>query len=122
MIIGIGSDLVHVPRIEKLWAHFGERFARRILTNEEYAHFVSIENKTNFLAKRFAAKEAVSKALGCGIGKQCGFHDITVFNNQQGAPQVMLSEHTARAFPAVTSMHISLSDEKDYALAFIVCT
>ena len=123
-IIGIGTDMVALARIDDLHKRFGEKFTKRILSAKELPKFNEHASPVAFLAKRFAAKEAVTKALGTGIGEMIGFHDITVLNRASGQPFV---EYDARVKSFleqlnVNSTHISLSDEKDYALAFVVVT
>ncbi len=124
MVVGIGSDLVHISRIEAVLERRGEAFAKRILRAEELLFFS--QKKTSrqravFLAKRFAAKEALSKALKTGIGKVSWQH-ILVNNTASGAPEITLFDHAldvCRALGAAT-IHLSLSDEQDMALAFVV--
>ena len=76
MIFGIGVDIVETARVDKLHARFGTRFAGRILTGDEMIEFERRGDRSGYLAKRFAAKEAVAKALGTGIGKELGFHSV----------------------------------------------
>ena len=90
MIIGVGIDLVEVQRIENAWKRFGDRFVNRILLADELAYCVSHKNPAPFIAARFAAKEAVSKAFGTGIGVSLGWHDIEVRHKESGAPYVSL--------------------------------
>lgn len=113
---GIGTDIVAISRIEELVEKFGiEKFADKILSDAEKLALEGRENKLAYLAKRFAGKEAVSKALGTGIGK-IAFKDIEILNDEQGAPYVNLPDSYING----QQVHISLSDEKDYALAFVV--
>ncbi len=118
MIIGIGTDIISLERIEYALEAFGGKFLQRILTEKERHYIIEINNKENkvaFLAKRFAAKEAVSKALGTGIGEDLSFQDIEVSNNSEGKPLV-----SVKKFPGVI-VHLSLSDEKEgLAIAFAV--
>ena len=90
MIVGIGIDLVEVPRIENALQRFGQRFVDRILTPDEAAYCLSHKNPAAFLAARFAAKEAVSKAFGAGIGPSLGWHDIEVRHKDSGAPYIVM--------------------------------
>ena len=108
MISGIGTDLVDIRRIEKLYKKFGSKFAEKILTKNELKKFKEID----YLAKRFAAKEAIAKALGTGIGK-VKFHDIEISNNKAGKPIVKIKN-------CKTQVHLSIADEPPYALAFAV--
>ena len=123
MIFGIGVDIAEVARFAGLIDRFGDRIAKRILTADEFAQFVQRERSHKFLASRFAAKEAVAKALGTGIYRQgIGFHSIQVTSNPAGKPEVGLSggaDSFARAHH-ITGMHLSLSDEKHYCVAMAV--
>jgi holo-[acyl-carrier protein] synthase len=118
-IIGIGTDMVQQSRIRLLYERYGERFINRILSLDEQRIFNTLNQPCAFLAKRFAAKEAVSKALGIGIGEKLAFNEISVTNLSSGQPQVTLLGK-AEILGINKSIHISLSDEKDYALAFVV--
>jgi holo-[acyl-carrier protein] synthase len=90
MIVGIGIDLVEVQRIENAWKRFGDRFLGRILLPEETAYCLTHKSPAPFLAARFAAKEAVSKAFGTGIGPSLGWHDIEVRHKESGAPYIIM--------------------------------
>jgi holo-[acyl-carrier protein] synthase len=90
MIVGLGIDLVETERIESAWKRFGERCVDRILLEDEKAYCLSHRNPATFIAARFAAKEAVSKALGTGLGPLLGWHDIEVRHKESGAPYVEL--------------------------------
>ncbi len=124
MVISIGSDLVHISRIEAVLARQGEAFAKRILRHEEFETFCQKKKprqQASFLAKRFAAKEALSKALKTGIGEVSWQH-ILVANTFSGAPEITLSRKALEVSKAmgVETVHLSLSDEQDMALAFVV--
>ncbi len=121
MIVGIGTDIASIPRVEAAWKRSGERFARRILTETEYAVFEQRNCSVSYLASRFAAKEAASKALGTGIGK-VSFQELEVSNMESGAPVLTFSGAalTLQLAKGIVRLHISLSDEKDYAQAFVV--
>lgn len=124
-IYGIGTDLVFIPRIRKMVIKFNERFALRILSDREFKKYDSIlelDQKINFLAKRFAAKEALSKALGCGIGKTLSFKDISILNHPSGAPWVLLSTASEAKFTEKFNFFVSLSDDNEYAQAFVVAS
>ena len=121
MILGVGTDIVSVTRIAEAVSRNGDALARRILTDNELALYRSAANPTAYLAKRFAAKEAVAKALGTGIG-QISWRDLEVANNARGAPEMVL-HGTARLMLAdmgATRVDISIADERDSALAFAV--
>ena len=121
MIFGIGTDCVQIDRIEKLLNQFEEKTLKRLFTPTEIARAdksTCAENKIRTFAKRFAAKEAVSKALGTGLGK-IGLTDIEVQNQSTGQPQIVL--HGAAQIFAQTHgikrVHISLSHSEVYAIA-----
>lgn len=122
MIYGIGTDIVEVTRIESSIAQFGDDFAKRILADSEFVSYADSQIKARFLAKRFAAKEAFSKALGTGLRAPCTFQNIAVSHDELGKPILVLA-------PALTAWmhqksihhtHISISDEKNLAAAFVV--
>lgn len=90
MILGIGIDIIEVARIEASYEKYGERFLSRILHPNEISYCVSHRKPGPFLAARFAAKEAVSKAFGTGIGAQLGWQDIEVVRKESGEPYIVL--------------------------------
>src|SRR6516225_6128437 len=90
MIIGVGIDIIEVVRIESSYARFGERFLNRILHPNEIKYCLSHKAPGPFLAARFAAKEAISKAFGTGIGAQLGWQDMEVIRRDSGEPLVRL--------------------------------
>lgn len=119
-MLGIGTDIVDVRRVELVWRRHGERFAARILTPEEWARGSCSRDPWRFLARRFAAKEAIAKALGTGIGIELSWQDLRVTRAPRSAPQVHLSGR-ARALAAKRGGNrvlLSLSDEQAYAVAF----
>jgi holo-[acyl-carrier protein] synthase len=122
MIIGIGVDIAEIARVDALHEKFGERFARRILTTDELVEYHRRKNSSSFLALRFAAKEAVAKACGTGIGADLSFHSMQINNDAQGKPQLRFLD---AAGPLVKRLQIgnsliSLSDEKHYVVAMAV--
>jgi holo-[acyl-carrier protein] synthase len=120
MIIGIGTDVVQIPRIERLLRLYEERFVRRLLSEVEI-HKMSLLGKSqysNFLAKRFAAKEAVSKALGTGIGPFLAFQDISILNDSLGKPFVSICPTKYQQL----NIHLSISDDYPVSIAFAVIT
>lgn len=122
MIYGIGADIVEVERIQSSLDQFGDAFARRILAETEMADYAASTLKARFLAKRFAAKEAFSKAIGTGIRGEVSFHNIAVTHDALGRPLVQLAP-TLQAFLKehhIHQSHISISDEKNLALAYVV--
>lgn len=122
MILGIGIDLVEIPRIEAALARHGERFARRVLSDAEYARFKTEVKPAAFLARRFAAKEALSKALGTGIRTPVTWRNIGVTNHDSGCPRFewapVLSEWLSQR--GIRRSHISMTDERSLAAAYVV--
>ena len=122
MIVGVGTDLVERVRIEKSYKRYGNRFAVKILGSTELQDFSRVKFKAAFLAKRFAAKEAVAKALGTGMRDGVHFSGIEVTHDHRGQPGVYLSGGAAyRADElGIKQWHLSLSDERQHALAFAI--
>ncbi|MDA8362206.1 MAG: holo-ACP synthase [Gammaproteobacteria bacterium] len=122
MIIGVGTDIVEVARLAAGLERFGAAYAVRILAPTERAAFSDSAKPAHYLAKRFAAKEAVAKALGCGFRGDFGLRDIAVDTDALGAPRLTLSggAHQYAARRGVARLHLSLSDERLYAVAFVV--
>ncbi|MCA1772532.1 MAG: holo-ACP synthase [Halomonas sp.] len=122
MIVGIGSDIARIERFERALKRHGPRFALRILGPDEHAVWLGKSQPVAFLAKRFAAKEAFVKALGLGLRRGLQWRDIQVLNDALGKPYFNLQGAAAEKASAagVTAMHITLSDEEDYAIAFVV--
>jgi holo-[acyl-carrier protein] synthase len=122
VIVGIGVDIAETARVEKLSAKYGERFARRILTTDELVEFDRRKHSSSYLATRFAAKEAVAKALGTGIGKQFGFHSIQIDNDDRGKPLLRFMGTAVDLIAGlnINNAMISLSDEKHYVVAMVV--
>lgn len=121
-IVGLGTDIAEIDRFEKSLSKLGEAFAKRILTEPELVTFHATKQQSRFLAKRFAAKEAASKALGTGIAKGVTFHDFIVSNDTNGKPVLSLhNQALAYATSAgVTHIHLSISDERHYAVATVI--
>lgn len=121
MIVGIGTDLVRIERVRKVMARHRQRFIQRILTANEQKICGLKNDQAYYLAKRFAAKEAASKALGTGIGK-VSWHDFEVRNNREGAPQLLLHGAAAERLRALggSRVWLSLADEHDFVTAFVV--
>jgi holo-[acyl-carrier protein] synthase len=122
MIYGIGTDIVEVSRIEHSIAQFGDDFAKRILADTELESYFSSKIKARFLAKRFAAKEAFSKAIGTGIRPPVTFQNIAVTHDDLGKPILRVADElqTFLNSKSITNMHITISDEKNLAAAFVV--
>jgi holo-[acyl-carrier protein] synthase len=122
MIYGVGTDVVEIERIRAVLQKYGERFARRILCEPEMRRFENHRLKANYLAKRFAAKEAFTKALGTGIRAPANWHGVWVRNLPSGKPVLEFSEPLKDLLQrrGITSAHVSLSDEKGVAFATVV--
>jgi len=122
MIVGIGTDVCSIERIGKTLERFGERFVKRILTEEERVRYERTRDKAGHLAKRFAAKEAFAKAIGTGIHPPFNWHCITVTRDRKGKPGIKpsapMEKHLARL--GVTGAHLSLTDDAGVAVAFVV--
>ena len=122
MIFGIGTDIVQLSRVESTYQRFGDAFARRVLMDEEYRLFVDAKRPVRFLAMRFAAKEAVVKAMGTGFANGMWVRDVGTVPDALGQPQVIYSER-GRAMCAKLGIgdgHLSLTDEAGLVLAFAV--
>lgn len=122
MILGTGIDIIEVSRVTAAYERHGERFVNRILRPAEIAYALSHKKPGPFLAARFAAKEAVSKAFGTGIGAQLGWQDIEVCRKETGEPYVVLHDSGARLLEArgAQVVHLSLSHTENYAAAMAV--
>ncbi len=122
MILGIGTDLIEVARIASAFEKFGARFARRILLPDEMAFCQSHRNPAPFLAARFAAKQAISKAFGTGIGAELGWQDLEIRRRDSGEPWVRLHGKGKLLFEArgARRLLISLSHTEHYATAMAV--
>jgi len=121
-ILGIGTDLASIPRMVGLLERHGERLARRILHPVEWPGYHSSAAPAAFLARRFAAKEAASKALGVGVGAHMRFMDVGVDHDARGRPLLVFSGRAAETAGrlGVKESHISITDDRDYALAFVI--
>lgn len=122
MIFGIGTDIVEVSRIEEALHRHGEGFAQRILSDAELAEFRQSSVKARFLAKRFAAKEAFAKALGTGVRAPATLPNISVCHDHLGKPALVLAPalQTLVEEKHISRLHLSISDEKALAAAFVV--
>jgi holo-[acyl-carrier protein] synthase len=122
VIYGVGTDIVEVLRIEKALARFGERFAKRILCPPELRRFEDHRQKANYLAKRFAAKEAFTKALGTGIHAPANWHGVWVKNLPSGKPVLEFSEPLQDLLRKrnILNHHLSLADERGIAVATVI--
>ena len=122
MILGTGIDLIEVARIRASSEKFGERFALRILVGGELEYCLSHKDPAPFIAARFAAKEAVSKAFGTGIGASIGWHDIEVRRKESGEPYVVLHGKGESLFRAreAARLHLYLSHTVQHATAISI--
>lgn len=123
MILGIGTDIVEIARIHDSVTRLGDRFVKRLLTPSElarYHEFKQVDVAISYVAKRFAAKEAVAKALGTGIGRGLSFQHIEVSNDELGKPVVSVEPHGNGLLEPPVKWHLSISDEKAYAQAFVI--
>jgi len=120
-IFGAGIDLIEISRINKSIKN--KNFIDRIYSKSEIQKVKSLKNKSSFFAKRFAAKEAFSKAIGTGISEGISFKEISVVNNIKGKPTIKLSGKTKNIVLKKikkAKVHLSLSDEKKYAIAMVI--
>ena len=122
MILGIGVDLVQIDRIDRMVRRWGDRFIQRVFTPDEAEICLRRAFPASAFALRFAAKEALSKALGLGMRKGIRWRDIEVFNHPSGRPDLKLtgaSIHLSKG-KGVRTIHLSLSDEGEYGIAMVV--
>lgn len=122
MIFGIGTDVLQAERVERTWQRYGEHFARRLLLDEELALFQKSKRPVRFLAMRFAAKEAIVKALGTGFANGVWIRDVGMVPNALGQPQVIYSERGRAVCRrlGVGEGHLTLSDEAGLIVAVAV--
>lgn len=123
MIVGVGTDICCLERIEKLLSGSKkEVFLKRTFTEEEIASLPSEQRQVSYYAGRWAAKEAVAKCLGTGFGEHCRWLDITIQKQDSGAPLVQLRNKTAATAREMNihNIHVSISHEKKYAVAVAV--
>ncbi|NHN39360.1 holo-ACP synthase [Pseudomaricurvus alcaniphilus] len=122
MIVGMGTDIVELVRIEQSYARLGDAFAKRILTPDEFEDFSRSRRQKAFLAKRFCIKEAAAKALGTGIGRGVSWQHMWVQHNEAGAPQLCFTGGAASRLALLggTRIHVSVSDEQSYATAVVI--
>jgi holo-[acyl-carrier protein] synthase len=126
MILGIGTDLASITRIEATLARFGERFLARVFTPEERRKAEARADRAGTYARRWAAKEACSKALGTGLRMGISWRDMGIANISTGQPVMHLTGWAARRLAAMTPpgheavVHVSLTDDHPWAQAFVV--
>ena len=122
MIYGVGTDLIEISRVERVLLRFGERFARRILCESELGRFRAHRQPVAYLAKRFAAKEAFTKALGTGIHAPANWHGVWVVNLRSGKPVLEFSPALKALLERkkILGSHLSLTDEREIAAATVI--
>ncbi|MBK8981394.1 MAG: holo-ACP synthase [Ignavibacteria bacterium] len=118
MIRGIGIDIIEVKRIRKIMEDYGERFIKRILTENEINYCMKFSKPELHLAGRFAAKEAYSKAIGTGVGKSYSWKDIEIINNERGKPFIV---HIKESEYSGFKFEVSISHTEEYACAAVSC-
>lgn len=112
----IGCDVVDIARIQKILAKSGERFLQKILSEEELK---SLNPNLNSIAGYYAAKEAASKALGCGISKNCNFHDIKIIKNSDNKPSIIFSDKVFKIY-GIKNAYLSISHDAGIAMAVVM--
>lgn len=127
MIIGIGNDIISIARIAKLLQSKKDQFIQKIFTDKEAAllnQIISEDKIIGYVANRFAAKEALAKALGTGFGKYFSFKDVSVLKNPQGKPYFeynqKLKNYIKEIHKSDFQIYLTMSNEKEYAQAFVV--
>mgnify|MGYP005990126567 CR=1 FL=1 len=121
-VVGIGNDIIDISRIENMADAAKNKLAIRVLTGREYEHYLSIKNADRYLAKRWAGKEAAAKSLGTGIASGVSFQNFDIVSMPSGQPTLVISGKALEIAKQLgaQSFHISMSDEKQYATAFVV--
>ncbi len=122
MIVGVGTDIVDVERIAKVYQRQGQAFVQRVLSKSEQLELEQQRYPERFLAKRWALKEAVSKALGTGMAQGVCFKEMTIGHKETGQPILLLEGTTQQKADelGITDWAISVSDEKHHTVAFVV--
>jgi len=118
MIIGIGCDVIQIPRIELLVKKFGQKFLQRIFSDLEMQSMINGPNQFSYVAKRFAAKEAFSKAVGTGIGQAMKFNEIEILKTSSGKP--VFSDKTQLLAGNNINAFLSISDDYPIAIAYVI--
>ena len=124
MIIGIGTDIIDTRRIKKTITNFGNKFKKKCFLSSEIKRSEETINSVNSYAKRYAAKEACAKALGTGLTKDVFWKDIEIINNEAGKPFIILHNRALSILKNLSkkncNIEVSLSDEKNYAIANVI--
>jgi len=110
----IGTDIIQISRMEASLEKFGDKFKMKFLNSDEMTLVTKVESVAGF----WAAKEAIAKALGCGIGSELAFHDIILSKNAKGAPTFTLSKH-AQKIHSITTASLSISHDGGFAIAVV---
>lgn len=121
MIFGVGTDLLDARRMRRLYLQYGERLSRRLLHEAEIQDLGSARDPAHFLARSFAVKEAVAKALGTGF-RGIAHHDVGCIRDSLGKPELVFTSHACEILlgHGITRSHVSLSDEGDLILAYVI--
>lgn len=122
MIYGIGTDIVNVSRVDHSLAKIGKQYANNILSSDELLDYNKVSNKAKFLAKRFAAKEALVKALGTGFIYPAILKNITVYHDALGKPELRFDEDLQEYLNqnGIDNVYLSIADESTSAIAFVI--
>ena len=121
MIYGIGTDIVAVRRLREMWERHGDKALDKLLAPQEIVEFATTADKGRFLAKRFAAKEAFAKALGTGVRPPAVLTAIAVGHDDLGKPALIFHGQLEKMLEnRKLKAHLSLSDEADYAIAYVI--
>ncbi|QCI20397.1 holo-ACP synthase [Buchnera aphidicola (Brachycaudus cardui)] len=121
-IVGVGTDIIEILRIKNIFSYYGDEFAKRILSKIEWNEYIFSKNPIYFLAKKFAGKEAASKALGTGINYGVTFNQLEFYNNQFGKPKLRFLKQSLQKAKEINCkfIHVSISDQKLYAHALVI--
>jgi holo-[acyl-carrier protein] synthase len=122
MIYGIGTDIVHIPRIANVYTRFGDSFVERILTLDELCEFGRVPKPIDFLATRFAVKEAVAKALGTGFTEGLAYKHIGITYDERRKPSIVFLGRAAEMLQEkhISHSHITISHEVEYAIIYVI--
>lgn len=122
MIIGLGTDIVEIARIATMLDEHGDAFKKKIFTDAEIREGATRKNSPQYFAGRWAAKEAASKALGCGFGAKCSWQDIEIINNRAGKPEIKFSGRALETSKDmnISGCHVSISHEQHYACSTVI--
>ena len=121
-ILGLGTDIVEIARIEGVISRSGDRLAKRVLSENEWAQYQKHQQPVRFLSKRFAVKEAAAKAFGTGIRGGLAFNQFEVYNDELGKPGLRFFQQAAEVAKklGVVNVHVTLADERHYACATVI--